>query len=956
MIDLAFLDKLFGSFSDKELKKIRPIADKVIALESEMAAKTDAELQAMTPALKERLANGETLDDILPEAFAVCREASWRVLGMKHFPVQIIGGIVLHRACIAEMQTGEGKTLVATLPVYLNALAGKGVHVVTVNDYLARRDSEWMGKLYRWLGLKVGLIVQGITNEQRHAAYNADITYGTNNEFGFDYLRDNMVVYKENMVQRGHFFAIVDEVDSILIDEARTPLIISGKGDDSSDLYQQADAFAKTLKMSKIVELDDKEDQDAQVDGDYVVDEKHKTATLTQSGVKKAEAYFHVENLADAANMTLAHHINQAIKARGVMQRDIDYVVRDGEVIIVDEFTGRLMIGRRYNEGLHQAIEAKEGVKVAAESKTLATITFQNYFRMYEKLAGMTGTAKTEADEFIEIYGLQIVTVPTNKPQLRKDESDSVYKTVKGKYDAVVKQVAECHAKGQPVLVGTVSIEKSETLSKLLSRQGIKHNVLNAKNHEKEAEIVAQAGKKGAVTIATNMAGRGTDIMLGGNAEYMAKAQLRKEGFVEEVIVEADGHGETDNEDILAARARFDELLAAHKAEIAKEAEEVRAAGGLYIIGTERHESRRIDNQLRGRSGRQGDPGETQFYLSLEDDLMRMFGGERMEKVANMMVASGMPDDEPIQAKLISKAVEGAQHKVENINFSMRKNVLEYDDVMNKQRQVIYAERNKILDGKDLAAHIDEVIEDTVKRCVAEFCPADSHDGERDMEGLHKWVVELTGRPDAPHFEEASYDVLCADVLKFVEECYDKKAERLGAEVMHELNTQVMLRVIDTRWMSYLQEMDYLKTGIGLRGFGQRDPLVEYKTEAFGAFQTLVDTMYEDYLRTVLRIELKQAPTVQHEAESPALANAQFSGPAEVDGASAPSTVRQQAAAQAATGALGRAPQGTAGNAGAGKVQTYRKDANDPYANVGRNDPCPCGSGKKFKNCHGRNR
>ena len=680
MIDLAFLDKLFGSFSDKELKKIRPIADKVIALESEMAAKTDAELQAMTPALKERLANGETLDDILPEAFAVCREASWRVLGMKHFPVQIIGGIVLHRACIAEMQTGEGKTLVATLPVYLNALAGKGVHVVTVNDYLARRDSEWMGKLYRWLGLKVGLIVQGITNEQRHAAYNADITYGTNNEFGFDYLRDNMVVYKENMVQRGHFFAIVDEVDSILIDEARTPLIISGKGDDSSDLYQQADAFAKTLKMSKIVELDDKEDQDAQVDGDYVVDEKHKTATLTQSGVKKAEAYFHVENLADAANMTLAHHINQAIKARGVMQRDIDYVVRDGEVIIVDEFTGRLMIGRRYNEGLHQAIEAKEGVKVAAESKTLATITFQNYFRMYEKLAGMTGTAKTEADEFIEIYGLQIVTVPTNKPQLRKDESDSVYKTVKGKYDAVVKQVAECHAKGQPVLVGTVSIEKSETLSKLLSRQGIKHNVLNAKNHEKEAEIVAQAGKKGAVTIATNMAGRGTDIMLGGNAEYMAKAQLRKEGFAEEVIVEADGHGETDNEDILAARARFDELLAAHKAEIAKEAEEVRAAGGLYIIGTERHESRRIDNQLRGRSGRQGDPGASRFFLSLEDDLMRLFGGERVQ---SLMDTLGLDDETPIENKMITNTIESAQKKLEAQNFSTRKNVLQFDDVMN---------------------------------------------------------------------------------------------------------------------------------------------------------------------------------------------------------------------------------------------------------------------------------
>ena len=842
MIDLAFLDKLFGSFSDKELKKIRPIADKVIALESEMAAKTDAELQAMTPALKERLANGETLDDILPEAFAVCREASWRVLGMKHFPVQIIGGIVLHRACIAEMQTGEGKTLVATLPVYLNALAGKGVHVVTVNDYLARRDSEWMGKLYRWLGLKVGLIVQGITNEQRHAAYNADITYGTNNEFGFDYLRDNMVVYKENMVQRGHFFAIVDEVDSILIDEARTPLIISGKGDDSSDLYQQADAFAKTLKMSKIVELDDKEDQDAQVDGDYVVDEKHKTATLTQSGVKKAEAYFHVENLADAANMTLAHHINQAIKARGVMQRDIDYVVRDGEVIIVDEFTGRLMIGRRYNEGLHQAIEAKEGVKVAAESKTLATITFQNYFRMYEKLAGMTGTAKTEADEFIEIYGLQIVTVPTNKPQLRKDESDSVYKTVKGKYDAVVKQVAECHAKGQPVLVGTVSIEKSETLSKLLSRQGIKHNVLNAKNHEKEAEIVAQAGKKGAVTIATNMAGRGTDIMLGGNAEYMAKAQLRKEGFAEEVIVEADGHGETGNEDILAARARFDELLAAHKAEIAKEAEEVRAAGGLYIIGTERHESRRIDNQLRGRSGRQGDPGASRFFLSLEDDLMRLFGGERVQ---SLMDTLGLDDETPIENKMITNTIESAQKKLEAQNFSTRKNVLQFDDVMNKQREIIYGQRRQVLNGEDLKETLRTMMKDNIEGSVATFCAGDDSSAW-DLAALRRhYLGWLTMDSDLHYEPEQLKSLKREDVSKFLLDrgtlILDNKEKKYGSNIMRELERMCLLRNVDTKWMDHIDAMDQLRQGIYLRSYGQRDPVVEYRLEGFEMFDAMID-------------------------------------------------------------------------------------------------------------------
>ena len=719
---MSLITKLFGTFSDKELKRIQPITQKVLDLKPHYEVLSDEELQAVTPALKQRLADGETLDDILPDAFAACREASRRVLGMEHFPVQITGGIVLHRACIAEMQTGEGKTLVATLPVYLNALAGKGVHVVTVNDYLARRDSEWMGKLYRFMGLTVGLVVHGVTAEGRKAAYRADITYGTNNEFGFDYLRDNMVVQKEQMVQRGHAYAIVDEVDSILIDEARTPLIISGSGGDSSALYQKADQFASRLKKSVVTELDDKEDQDAQVDGDYVVDEKRRTATLTQEGIKKAEAFFGVENITDADNMTLLHHINQAIKARGVMKRDIDYVVRDGEVIIVDEFTGRLMIGRRYNEGLHQAIEAKEGVKVAAESKTLATVTFQNYFRMYEKLAGMTGTASTEADEFSEIYGLNIVTVPTNRPRQRQDMHDVVYKTVKGKYNAVIEQVVECHAKGQPVLVGTVSIEKSELLSRLLKAKGVPHNVLNAKNHEREAEIVAQAGKKGAVTIATNMAGRGTDIVLGGNAPYLAKTKMRAEGFTEEQIAEADGHGETDNEDILAARARFEALLAEYQPAISVEAEEVRAAGGLFIIGTERHESRRIDNQLRGRSGRQGDPGASRFFLSLEDDLLRLFGGDRVQALMDTL---NLDEDTPIENKMLTSTIESAQKKLEARNFSIRKNVLQYDDVMNQQREIIYGQRRKVLNGEDVSASLHQMMEDSIKASVAAFLAGD---------------------------------------------------------------------------------------------------------------------------------------------------------------------------------------------------------------------------------------
>ena len=747
---MSFFEKLFGSFSDKELKRINPIKDKVLALEPEMAKLTDEELQAKTTEFKERLAKGETLDDILPEAFAVCREADWRVLGMKPYPVQIIGGIVLHRACIAEMQTGEGKTLVATMPTYLNALTGEGVHVVTVNDYLARRDSEWMGKVYRFLGLTVGLVVHGVESIDRKKAYEADVTYGTNNEFGFDYLRDNMVVYKANMVQRGHAFAIVDEVDSILIDEARTPLIISGKGEDSSVMYKRADDFAKTLKKSVIVELDDKVEAEEQVDGDYVVDEKRKTATLTESGVKKAEAFFHVDNLADADNMSLRHYIDGAIKARGVMHRDTDYIVKDGEVIIVDEFTGRLMYGRRFNDGLHQAIEAKEGVTVAAESKTLATVTFQNYFRMYKKLSGMTGTASTEADEFSEIYGLNIVSIPTNKPRARKDLPDSVYKTVNGKYNAVIEQVAECHAKGQPVLVGTVSVEKSEALSKLLKKKGIEHNVLNAKQHEREAEIVAQAGKQGAVTIATNMAGRGTDIMLGGTVTYMAKAALKKElskeltadlaqlkdeyehakarakangtelptppeagidAKLEMLMTECDGHAETEDAEILHARKRFEELCEEFAPEVKREAEVVREAGGLFIIGTERHESRRIDNQLRGRAGRQGDPGASRFFLSLEDDLMRIFGGERVQ---NLMDSLGLEEDVPIENKLITNTIESAQKKLEASNFAIRKQVLQYDDVMNQQREIIYKQRQMVLDGEDISDKLHEMMRQSI--------------------------------------------------------------------------------------------------------------------------------------------------------------------------------------------------------------------------------------------------
>ena len=816
---MSLVEKLFGSFSDRELKKITPLTKQVLALEDKYQAMADAELQGQTALLKQRLAQGETLDDLLPDAFAVCREAAWRVLGMKHFPVQITGGAALHRGCIAEMQTGEGKTLVATLPAYLNALTGKGVHVVTVNDYLAKRDSEWMGKLYRWLGLSVGLIVQGMDGDARRAAYGADITYGTNNEFGFDYLRDNMVTYQSSMVQRGHAYAIVDEVDSILIDEARTPLIISGRGEDSSSLYTQVDRFVRTLHKSIVVELQDKMEADEQANGDYVVDEKHKSCTLTAKGIQKAEAYFKVENLAAAENMTLAHHIDQAIKAYGVMQKDIDYVVKDGQVVIVDEFTGRLMIGRRYNEGLHQAIEAKEGVKIAAESKTLATITFQNYFRMYEKLSGMTGTAKTEATEFTEIYGLNIVTVPTNRPNIRQDYPDAVYKTVNGKYNAVIQQVMECHAKGQPVLVGTVSVEKSEILAKMLQRHTRDFNVLNAKNHEREAEIVAQAGKKGAITIATNMAGRGTDITLGGNAEYLAKAQMRKEHFcenllnperpedtlpaqVEQLLIEADGHGDTQDANILAVRQRFEELYAQYKKQTDAEAAEVRQAGGLFIIGTERHESRRIDNQLRGRSGRQGDPGASRFYLSLEDDLMRLFGGDR---VSGLMDTLKIDEDTPIENRMITNTIESAQKKLEGRNFEIRKNVLRYDDVMNQQREIIYGQRRKVLAGEDISADMHKMLRENIDSSCQQFLSGDVKD-EWDFAALRRhYLGWLTTEADL-HYTVEDYDSLTVESV--AQQLYDRgmmiledKEKRYGAPLMRELERICLLKCVDSQWM-----------------------------------------------------------------------------------------------------------------------------------------------------------
>ena len=947
---MSFFEKLFGSFSDKELKRINPLKDKVLALEPEMQKLTDEQLQAKTTEFKARLEKGETLDDLLPEAFAVCREADWRVLGMKPYPVQIIGGIVLHRACIAEMQTGEGKTLVATMPVYLNALTGKGVHVITVNDYLARRDSEWMGKVYRFLGLTVGLVVHGVEANDRKAAYVADVTYGTNNEFGFDYLRDNMVVYKANMVQRGHAYAIVDEVDSILIDEARTPLIISGKGEDSSVMYKRADDFAKTLKKSVIVELDDKVAAEEQVDGDYVVDEKRKTATLTESGVQKAEAFFHVENLADADNMSLRHYIDGAIKARGVMHRDIDYIVKEGEVIIVDEFTGRLMYGRRFNDGLHQAIEAKEGVTVAAESKTLATVTFQNYFRMYDKLAGMTGTASTEADEFSEIYGLNIVSIPTNKPRARKDLPDSVYKTVNGKYNAVIEQVAECHAKGQPVLVGTVSVEKSEALSKLLKKKGIEHNVLNAKQHEREAEIVAQAGKQGAVTIATNMAGRGTDIMLGGNVSYMAKAALRKElsrdltkdlaqlkdeyehakarakaagtelptppeetidAQLEHLMTECDGHAETEDAAVLHARQRFEELCEEFEPEIKREAAAVREAGGLFIIGTERHESRRIDNQLRGRAGRQGDPGASRFFLSLEDDLMRIFGGERVQ---NLMDSLGLEEDVPIENKLITNTIESAQKKLEASNFAIRKQVLQYDDVMNQQREIIYKQRRMVLDGEDISDKLHEMMRQSIDDACTNYLNGETAD-DWDFAGLRRHFMNWLCLPSDFNYTKDQLGDLTKEGI--ADELYKRgmdiltaKEKKYGSKTMRELERICLLRNVDSKWMDHIDNMDQLKQGMGLRGYGQHDPVVEYRIEGFAMFDEMIASIREDAVHMLLTIEIRQQ-------------NAE--------------PKREQIAKPTGEGAPTQA-----GAKGAAPVRVTK---------IGRNDPCPCGSGLKWKKC-----
>ena len=900
---MGLLTKIFGSRSAREIKKIQPLVNKILALEEPYSKISEEELRGKTAQFKARLAEGETLDDILPEAFAAIREAAWRVLGMKPYPVQLIGGIVLHQGRIAEMKTGEGKTLVAILPCYLNALNGRGVHVVTVNDYLAKYQSEWMGKVYKYMGLTVGLVIPGMDPAERRVSYAADITYCTNNELGFDYLRDNMAIYKQELVQRGHAFAIVDEVDSILIDEARTPLIISGKGEDSSKLYEMADSFVATLRKKVFAKTEDKEVQD-NYDCDYFVDEKSRTVSLTAEGIAKAEKFFHVENLADAENTTLSHHINQAMKARGLMKKDIDYVIKDGEIIIVDEFTGRLMYGRRYNEGLHQAIEAKERVKVAEESKTLATITFQNFFRLYDKLSGMTGTALTEEAEFATIYQLDVVEIPTNRPVIRQDHTDVVYKTEVGKYRAIVEQVKACHAKGQPVLVGTVSIERSELLSKLLKREGIPHHVLNAKYHEQEAQIVAQAGKYGAVTIATNMAGRGTDIMLGGNPEFLAKSELRKTDLPEELLAEMDSHAETNDPEILAVRAKYRELLTKFKEEIADEAVKVKEAGGLFIIGTERHESRRIDNQLRGRSGRQGDPGESRFYLSLQDDLMRLFSSER---VMAMMDAMGLDEDTPIDAKILSGAVENAQKSVEGRHFRSRKNVLEYDNVMNTQRQIIYAQRQKVLDGEDLRENILSMLRSTVDSGVSD---AIAENGGVN-EGTVNTIASTLGfcLPKGLQMPEKESEFADA-VYEAAEAAYAQKEERYGAEVMRELERVIMLRVVDELWMEHIDAMDDLKQGIGLRAYGQHDPVVAYKEEGFTMFEAMVDSIREETVRRLFLVQLRAQQEVK----------------------------REKVAKETGTGA--------ANNAQVKKQPIRNKDKK-----VGPNDPCPCGSGKKYKKC-----
>ena len=907
---MGLITKLFGTYSERELKSIYPIVDKIEAMADEYHALTDEELRAKTPEFKARLANGETLDDILPEAFAAVREAAGRVLGLYPYRVQLIGGIVLHQGRIAEMKTGEGKTLVATLPAYLNALTGNGVHIVTVNDYLAKRDSEWMGKVHRFLGLSVGLIVHDLTSDERRAAYAADITYGTNNEMGFDYLRDNMAIYANEQVQRGHAFAIVDEVDSILIDEARTPLIISGMGEKSTQMYDMAESFAARLKKYVVAETDDKEEEDVNIDADYIVDEKARTCSLTARGIKKAEEFFHLDNLSDPENSTTAHHINQAIKAHGIMKRDVDYVVKDGEVVIVDEFTGRLMFGRRYSEGLHQAIEAKEHLSVQRESKTLATITFQNYFRLYRKLSGMTGTALTEEEEFATIYALDIIEIPTNRPIARIDNEDSVYKTENGKYHAVIRQVKECHAKGQPVLVGTVSIEKNELLGKMLTREGIKHNLLNAKNHEREAEIVAQAGQFGAVTVATNMAGRGTDIMLGGNAEYMAKNDLRKAGLTDELIAEATGYAETDNEEILNARKLFAEKLAQHKAEIAGEAEKVRAAGGLFIIGTERHDSRRIDNQLRGRAGRQGDPGETRFYISLEDDLMRLFGGDR---VTSLMERMDIDEDTPIESKMLSRAIEQAQTTVESRNFQTRKSVLEYDDVMNKQREIIYGQRKQVLDGMDVKNIIMNMMNGAISDLVHTAFLGSEHldmaacrDLLRSVEGVYfpKYTVKIDEEQLKTMTQQDFTDLFTAAAADY----YAKKEAEITPPVMRELERVILLRVVDEYWMEHIDAMQDLRQGIRLRAYAQTNPVDAYKKESLEMFEEMVNAMKEETVRRLYSVRLRQNQEVKRE----------------------------------------RVASGITENVGGDGTVKKRPTR---VVKVGRNDLCPCGSGLKWKKC-----
>lgn len=906
MKEMGLIEAIFGNYSKKELKRIEPIKNKVLELEAKYQPMSDHELREQTQVMKNKLADGlSTLDDVLPDALAVCREAAYRVLGKKPFPVQIIGAIILHQGRIAEMKTGEGKTLVACLAAYANSLNGYGVHVVTVNDYLAKFQSEEMGKVFRFLGQSIGVVLSGMNKDEKRAAYNADITYGTNNEFGFDYLRDNMVIYKKDKVQREHAFAIVDEVDSILIDEARTPLIISGPGDKSTELYTLADRFAKTLKPVTVVEMDNKADNDA-LDGDYIIDEKARTATLTKSGVKKAEKAFNVINLMDAENMTLLHHINQAIKANGTMRKDIDYVVKDGEVLIVDEFTGRIMIGRRFNDGLHQAIEAKEGVKVMRESKTVATITYQNYFRLYSKLSGMTGTAVTEEGEFREIYKLDVIEVPTNKPVIRIDHPDVVYKTEKGKFNAVIDKIIECHKKGQPVLVGTVSIEKSEYLSRLLKNKGIKHEVLNAKYHDREAKIVAQAGKYGAVTIATNMAGRGTDILLGGNAEYLATEQLYKLEYPEEVVVEATGYAETEDEQVLEARAKYKELYAKYSAEVAEKAEKVKEAGGLFIIGTERHESRRIDNQLRGRAGRQGDPGESLFFLSLEDDLMRLFGGDR---ITSMMEALKVDENTPIQSKMLANVIESSQKKIEGRNFNIRKNVLNYDDVMNTQREIIYGQRQKVLDGEDIHEYIVGMIKEYIESTVNMYLlDEDVHDNW-NLEGLRDhlmglFTVDSDFRYDARQLDEITKKDISDMLIDRAQKIYSKREEDLGRDLLREVERVVLLKVVDTKWMAHIDDMEELKRGIGLRSYGQKNPVVEYRMEGFDMFDAMIDAIREDTVRMLFTIQVRRA---------------------------APAPKREQV--------LNEGPQ---------KATMQRK-----VTKVGPNDPCPCGSGKKYKKCCG---